>query len=161
MTTSGPARPGEVATATLRRRLVATLVDLVAAGLLAAGALLLLDGLVATDVLAGVALAATSVPTYLAEAGTGRSLGKAALQLRHTTPQEHAAGEGPDLVAFFLRWGVKWLVPGLLTLVGPAGGTWAALLWAVDGAPALVGRRRAIHDLLTGTRVLEVVTTDR
>lgn len=161
MEVGGPARPGEVAPATLRRRLVATLVDLVAAGLLAAGAVLLLDGLLGPDLLAGVALVATSVPTYLAEAATGRSLGKAALQLRHTTPQQQASGDGPHLAAFFLRWAAKWLVPGLLALVGPAGWTWAGLLWVVDGAPVLLGRRRALHDLLAGTVVLEVVVTDR
>lgn len=141
--------PGTLRRPELRFRVFATMIDLVA---VLVPVLLLLPVLddATQDVRLGVLLLLSGIPTFLVEVGVGRSLGKAALQMRHVRPGE----PDPDVAHFLPRWGVKWLVPAVLTAVGPW--TWAALWWVVDGAPALVGQRRALHDLVAGTRVWQV-----
>lgn len=138
--------------ASTRTRFLATVIDLALVATLAMGVLYVMGG-VPVEVRAGLVLVATAVPTYLVEVSTGRSVGKLALQLRHRRP-EHP-DEPPDLGTFLVRWGVKWFVPGMVALLLPW--TWAVVLWIVDGAPVLVGDRRALHDQLAGTRVWELV----
>ncbi len=154
---SAPARPGEVQRPRVRPRLLATLIDLVVAALLGVSTLLLVGDGAAVEVQAGVLLVATAVPTVLPEVATGRSLGKAALQLRHSRPGEPA----PDMLAFVVRWGLKWLLPTMLVVLVATPWTWSLLLWAVDGVPVLRGDRRALHDRLAGTRVWELVATEQ
>lgn len=148
--------PGEVTLPRPRTRAIASLVDLVAVGLLALAAGSVLGGR-PVEVVVGAALVATSVPTYLLEVATGRSLGKALLQLRHTRPEEGPDAR-PDVGTFLVRWGVKWFVPAMLVVLAPLPWTWAVLWWVADGVPAVIGDRRALHDRVAGTRVWELVT---
>lgn len=151
------ARPGELRLPGLRPRLLATLIDLAVAAVLGVGTVALLGDGPPVEVQVGILLFATAVPSVLVEVGTGRSLGKAALQLHHVRPGEPR----PDLMTFVVRWGLKWLVPTMLVVLVFVPWTWAVLLWMVDGLPLLRSDRRALHDLVAGTRVWELVTRER
>jgi uncharacterized RDD family membrane protein YckC len=138
----GTARP-----ATHWPRLAATLADVLLVTACVYPALLLTD--TSPDwVVLGVVLVAAGVPTFLVEAMTGRSLGKAAMGLLHTAPGD----EAPDDRSFLPRYGVKWLIPLVFISLGLAGA--ALAWWVIDYAPALRGDRRTIHDRIAGTRVL-------
>lgn len=148
-----------MAPASLRSRALATIVDLAIVVTIASATASLLGASVPTDVRAGIVVVLSAAPTLLATAGTGRSVGKVVMRLAHVRPQDHLA-TGPDLPAIGVRWGLKWLVPTAMVVLQPVPWTWALLWWLLDGAPLLLGDRRALHDRVARTRVWEPVTLE-
>ena len=154
-----PPLPGELGPASLRSRALATIVDLALVLPTAAMTASLLGDAFAADVRAAVVVVLSAWPTLLTAVGTGRSVGKVVLRLDHVRPGDPPTA-APDPVTLGVRWGLKWLVPTAMVVLQPVPWTWALLWWLADGAPLLVGGRRALHDRIAGTRVWELVTRD-
>ncbi len=127
-------------------RIAATTVDGMLLALLTAGSFLLVPD-ASPQLRLGLLLVAAGVPTFLAEGLFGRSMGKAALGLRHV-PRDQPP---PSAIAFGVRFGIKWLVPLTMAAVGLA--LLSLLWWTLDVLPALRGDRLTFHDRIAGTRV--------